>query len=220
MTNQAEWVPVRGTIADLSPVEERSALALCNLVLCDEEEVEERMDRFRERRDTSDATGGGTEEDPPQETPHAEVSHEDEMDKESGTGEAMYHLEVEDDTGVEADDEDKQSDLGCMGQGPHQGHSWEERCMSENEESDPFSELTDTETEVVCEKEFLQTPPPSPWHKLETSHQVSLGVIGPATPGEAAVATSSPVPAPEQEGVPSEDEVSVHSPEDSQKGLD
>ena len=36
-TNQAEWVSMRGTVADLSPTEERSALALCNLVLHDEE---------------------------------------------------------------------------------------------------------------------------------------------------------------------------------------
>ena len=45
-TNQAKWVPVRGTVADLSPTEERSALALCNLVLHDEEEAEERMDKI------------------------------------------------------------------------------------------------------------------------------------------------------------------------------
>ena len=63
-TNQAEWVPMRGTVVGLSPAEERSALALCNLVPCDEEEAEERMDRFGERRDVGDAVGGGAEEDP------------------------------------------------------------------------------------------------------------------------------------------------------------
>ena len=40
---------MRGTVADPSPAEERTALALCNLVPCDEEEVEERMDRFRKK---------------------------------------------------------------------------------------------------------------------------------------------------------------------------
>ena len=79
-TNQAKWVPMRSMLADLSPVEERSAFALCNLVPHDEEEMEERMDRFGERRDASDAAGGGTEEDPPQETPHAKASHKDEME--------------------------------------------------------------------------------------------------------------------------------------------
>ena len=66
-TNQAEWVPVRGMVVDLSPAEERSALTLCNLVPCDEEEPEESMDRFGERRDAGNAVGGSAEEDPSQE---------------------------------------------------------------------------------------------------------------------------------------------------------
>ena len=222
--NQAEWDPVRGMVADLSPIEERSALALHNLVPHDEEEAEERMDRFGKRGDVGGAAGGGAKEDPSQETPHTEASREDEMemDEESRDqgGDVVSHPEVDDDTEVDADDEDKQSDSGSMGQGLRRGHSWGERCESENKESDPFSKLTDTETEEGCEEEFLQTLPPSPWQKLETLCQVSLGVNGPATLGEAAVATSSPVPTPEQEGVPSEDEVSVHAPEDSQQGLD
>ena len=74
-TNQAEWVPVRGMVADLSPMEKRSALALCKLVPCDEEEVEERMDRFWERRDAGGMAGGGAKEDPSQETPRAKASH-------------------------------------------------------------------------------------------------------------------------------------------------
>ena len=103
-TNQAKWVPMRGMEADLSPAEERSAFALCNLVPCDEE-AEETMDRFGERRDMGDAAGGGTEEDPSQETSHAEASRKDEMemDEESGDqgGDVVTHTEVE------ADDEDK-----------------------------------------------------------------------------------------------------------------
>ena len=176
------------------------------------------MDRFGRKRDTGDVVGGGTEEGPSQETPHAEASHEDEMemDKESGEGDVVTHLGVDDDTEVEVDDEDEQSDLGSMGQGPHRGCSWEERCKSENEESNPFSKLTDTETKVGCEEEFLQTLPPSPWQKLETSHHVPIGVNRPATPGEATVATSSPTPIPEQDGSLSEDEASVHTLEDSQ----
>ena len=84
-TNQAEWVPIRGTAADLSSMEERSSLTLCYLVLHDEKEVEERMERFGKRRDMSDVVGGGTKEDPSQETPCTEASHNDEMvmDKES-----------------------------------------------------------------------------------------------------------------------------------------
>ena len=110
--------------------------------------------------------------------------------------------------------------MGSTGQGPHRGHSWGERCESENKESDPFSKLTDTETEVGFKEGFLQTPLLSPWQKLETSCQVPIGVNGPAALGEATVATSSPMPTTEQEGVPSEDEVSVHTLEDSQQGLD
>ena len=72
---------------------------------------------------------------------------------------------------------------------------------------------------MECKEEFLQTPLPSPWQKLETSCQVPPGVNGPATRSEAAVATNSPEPAPEQEGAPSEDKVLVHAPEDSQQGL-
>ena len=94
--------------------------------------------------------GGGTEEDPPQETPHTEASYEDEMemDKESGDqgGDVVTCLEVDDDTEVKADDEGEQSDSGSVGQGLCQDHSWVERCESENEESDLFSELTDMET--------------------------------------------------------------------------
>ena len=33
-TNKVEWIPVCGTTSDLSWVEEVSALALCNMVLC------------------------------------------------------------------------------------------------------------------------------------------------------------------------------------------
>ena len=76
----------------------------------------------------------------------------------------------------------------------------------------------DMETRVGCEEEFLQTLPPSLQQKLETSCQVPIGVNGPATLGEATVSMSSPMPAPEQEGTPSEDEVSC--PKDSQQGLD
>ena len=118
------------------------------------------------------------------------------------------------------DDENEKSNLGSMGQGPHQGHSWEEKCKSENEESDPFSELTDMETEAGCKEQCPQTLPPSPQQKLDTLCQVPKGVNGPAAPGEASVATSSPTCAPEQEGAPSKDEVSVHALEDSQQGLD
>ena len=135
-TNQAKWVPLRGTVAYLSSMEERSALALCNLVPLDEEEAKERMDRFGKRRNACDVVGGGTEEDPSQETPHAKASHEDEMemDKESMDqgGDVVTHPEVDDDTEVEADDEDEQSHSGSTGQGPHHGHSWGERCKSEN----------------------------------------------------------------------------------------
>ena len=63
-TNQAEWIPVRVMAPDLSLAEERSALALCNLVLRDEDEAEEMMDKFGERRDMGGAAGGGAEEDP------------------------------------------------------------------------------------------------------------------------------------------------------------
>ena len=44
-----------------------------------------------------------------------------EMDKESRDqgGDVVTRLEVDDDTEVEADDEDEQSDLGSMGQGPY-----------------------------------------------------------------------------------------------------
>ena len=111
---------MRGTAADLSPAEERSALALCNLVPCDEEEVEERMDRFGERRDVGSAVGGGAKEDPSQETPHTKASRKDEMvmDEESGDqgGDVVSHLLM---TEVGADDEDEQSDSGSTGQGPH-----------------------------------------------------------------------------------------------------
>ena len=106
-TNQAEWVPVRSTVADLSPTEERSALALCNLVLCDEEEAEERMDRFGERRDAGGVVGDGTKEDPSQETPCAKACCKDEMemDEESGhqEGDVVSHPEVDDDTEVDVD---------------------------------------------------------------------------------------------------------------------
>ena len=71
---------------DLSSMEERSALALCYLVLHDEEKVEERMDRFGERRDTGNVVGGGTKENPSQETPCAEASHDDEMEMEKESG--------------------------------------------------------------------------------------------------------------------------------------
>ena len=57
-TKQAKWVPVRGTAADLSLAEERSALVLCNLVPRDEE-----------RRDMGSVAGGGAEEDPSLEAP-------------------------------------------------------------------------------------------------------------------------------------------------------
>ena len=84
-----------------------------------------------------------------------------------------------------------------------------------------------TGTEVGCKEKLPQTLLPSPQQKLETScqvpetlHQAPLGVNGPATPGKATVATSSHTPTPEQEGVPSEDEVLVHTPEDLQQGLD
>ena len=101
-TNQAKWVPVRGTVADLSPVEERSVLALCNLVPHDEKEAKERMDRFGERRDVGDVAGGGTKEDPSQETPHTGASYEDEMemDEESRDwgGDLVTHPEVDDNT--------------------------------------------------------------------------------------------------------------------------
>ena len=66
----------------------------------------------------------------------------------------------------------------------------------------------------------MQTLLPSQQQKLETSHQAPLGVDGPAALGKAAVGTSSPMPTHEQEGVPSEDEVSVHNLKDSQQGLD
>ena len=56
--------------------------------------------------------------------------------------------------------------------------------------------------------------------ELETLCQVPIGVNGLAALEEATVDTSSPTPTPEQEGVPSEDEVSVHTLEDSQQGLD
>ena len=78
----------------------------------------------------------------------------------------------------------------------------------------------DTETKAGCEEEFLQTPLTSPQQKLETWCQAPLGVNGLATLGEAAVAPSSPTPAPEQEEVPSEHKMLVHAPEDSQQGLD
>ena len=121
-TNQAKWVPVRGMVDDLSPTGERSALALCNLVLHDEEGDKERMDKFEERRDMGQTVGGGTKEDPSQETPHAKASHDDEMemDEESGNwGEdVVTHLEVDDNTEVEKDDENEQHDSGSMGQGP------------------------------------------------------------------------------------------------------
>ena len=78
------------------------------------------------------------------------------MDEESEDqeGDVVSCPEVDDDTQVDVDDEDEQSDTVSTGQGPHQGHSWGEKCESENEESDPFSKLTDTETEAGCEEEF------------------------------------------------------------------
>ena len=112
---------MRGTAADLSLAEDRSALALCNLVLHDEEEAEERMDRFGERRNMGSAAGGGAEEDPSKETPHAKASHEDEMemDEESRDqgGDVVSCLEVNDDTEVDVDDEGEQRDSGSTGQG-------------------------------------------------------------------------------------------------------
>ena len=81
------------------------------------------MDRFGERRDVGSAVEGGTKEDPSQETPHTEASHEDEMEmgEESADqgGDVVSCPEVDDNTEVDADDEDEQSDLGSMGQGPH-----------------------------------------------------------------------------------------------------
>ena len=94
---------------------------------------------------------------------------------------------MDDDTEVETYDENEQSDLGSMGQGPHQGRSWEERCKSENEESDPFSELMDMETEAGCKEQCPHTLPPSPQQKLDTLCQVPKGVNGPAALGEATV---------------------------------
>ena len=159
-----------------------------------------------------------------EEAPHVEAPHKDEMemDKESGDqgGGVVSHPEVDDDVEVDADNEDKQSDSGSTGQGPHRGHSWGDRCESAIKESDPFSELTDTEAEAGCEEELLQTPLPSLQQKPESLCQAPQEVNGPATPGEAAVATSSPVLTHEQEGAPSEDKVLVHAQEDSQQGLD
>ena len=122
-TNQAEWVPMRGMAADLLLVEERLALALGNLVLRDEDEAEERIDSFGERRDTGGAMGGGAKEDPSHEAPCIEAPHNDEMeemDEESrGQGEGKVgHLETDDDVEVDADEGDDQSDLESMGQGP------------------------------------------------------------------------------------------------------
>ena len=159
-TNQAKWVPMKGTVADFSPTEERSALALCNLVPCDEEEVEERIDRFGKRRNTGNAVGGGAGKDPSQETP---CKDEMELDEESRDwrGDVVTCPEVDDYTEVEVDDEDQQSDLGSMGQGPHRGCSWGERCESENKESVPFcNSRTQTPNQDVSKNFHKHCHPP------------------------------------------------------------
>ena len=77
------------------------------------------MDRSGERRDVGDAARGDAKEDPSQETPHTEASHKDEMemDEESGGqgGDVVSHPEVDEDTEVDADDEDSKVTRGSRG---------------------------------------------------------------------------------------------------------
>ena len=46
VSKEAEWIPVQGTVSDLSQVEEASARELSNMVLHDSDEGVRRLDQF------------------------------------------------------------------------------------------------------------------------------------------------------------------------------
>ena len=80
-TNKAKWIPVHGTVSNLSCMEEVSPLMLCNLVPSIPDEGASRLDWFGEHRDVEGSVGeASSTEVPHEEGPGEELMHEDELE--------------------------------------------------------------------------------------------------------------------------------------------
>ena len=150
-TKEVEWIPMCGTISDLSRAKEVSALMLCNMVLHIPDEGAERLDRFGEHRDINER-GGGVRE-----ASSAEVHHEEEVEEETmgeDDEEEEGHEEDDEYTDDEDGDEESQShsSSGSTQEGPHSTHHYSDRCHhphnwaeqneSGNDEDSSFGELS------------------------------------------------------------------------------
>ena len=121
-TNRAEWILVHSTASDLLWVEEMSALALCNMVLCVMDEGAERLDRFRECRDENER--GGAEGASSAGAPHKEETEVETLDEDDREEEG-HNAEDED-----ADEESKsKSNSGFMQESPCSTHHYSDRCQ-------------------------------------------------------------------------------------------
>ena len=78
VSNKAEWMPVWGTVSDLSQVEEASDRELSNMVLHDLDEGARRLDWFGKQRSESGMEESSTEDNVDDNNGAKETSHEDE----------------------------------------------------------------------------------------------------------------------------------------------
>ena len=116
-TNEAEWIPMRGTISDLSHAEEVSALTLCNLVPHIPDKGAKRLDWFGEHRDVEGGVG---------EAASTEVSCKEGMEDESMCEDKGEN--DEEDADDKDADEESESSSSSMQESPHSTHHYSDRC--------------------------------------------------------------------------------------------
>ena len=151
-TNGAEWIPMRGTISDLSPAEDTSAQELSNITIPDPHEDRWRRDCFRECRE------GHSAEAPANGFCAGTALHEEEVMEQVPTDRAEGGSKISE----ESDSE------GALWHSPLRHHhpnsiSWveEESEGREGELTEPTEEPTKEPTEELAEQ-----PAKEPTRKL------------------------------------------------------